>query len=486
MKWFTKKYAYLLTTFAMLCCITLQIVWFIQLFDAEQIQVKRDLDQAVSNAARTSDYLSVAQGHEKSENFRSFFLSPEWLQIKQSFSRLQERHLSGSFSSQITSDSTFLTIGFNIANDKVGHIQNNIERTFDEGETLESIIASDKRDLQRMDSLVKAECLKAQLNMETYHILYNYYSGKPESKADLEKAKKADYQSQLYSYNLNFFLHSYQLVVPSIKSVVYYRLRYYLLSSFSMLIVTSLAFIFLFRMIRMQRMYTQARIDFTGNMTHELKTPVSVIEAALDAVTRYQLYREPTKLKNYLDISKSELHRLKLMIDKVLHLDELENGNVKLRKELYDVQQGLESVISSMRLRNTQGTTIVYVPVDEPSFVDGDPIHLVNVFYNLMDNALKYSGSNAVITISIKNIDDKVIIIFEDNGPGVDSIYHKRIFERYFRIPNSSDIHNVKGFGLGLDYVKNIVELHDGRIYLRSESEKGSKFIIELPAYNEL
>ncbi|MBT2622650.1 HAMP domain-containing sensor histidine kinase [Chryseobacterium sp. ISL-6] len=486
MKWFTNKYAYLLAILAMLFCITLQIVWLIQLFGAQQVQVKRDLDQAVSNAACVSDYMSVAQGHEKSENFRNFFLSPEWLQIKQSFTRLRERHVGGSFSSQITPDSTFLSIGFNIANNKAGHKNRRIKHIYDQGETLESIMTADKRDLKRMDSLVKTECLKAQLNMETYHILYNYDSGKPESKADWEKTKKADYQNQLYGYNLNFFLHTYQLVVPSIKSVVYYRMRYYLLSSFSMLILTGLAFIFLFRMIHTQRMYTQARIAFTGNMTHELKTPVSVIEAALDAVSRYQLYREPEKLENYLAISKSELHRLTLMIDKVLQLDQLDHGEIKLRKELYDVQQGLEGVVSSMRFRNEQGAKIVYIPVDEPCFVDGDPIHLINVFYNLTDNALKYSGAEATIKITLKNTGDKVIISFNDNGPGINNIYQKRIFERYFRISDNPNIHNVKGSGLGLDYVKRIIEQHGGRIYLLSEPGKGSNFVIELPAYHEL
>jgi signal transduction histidine kinase len=486
MKWLPNKHASLLVSLAMLAGIILQAAWLIQLFQAQQMQVKRDIDLAVSNAARMSDYLSVVKGHEKSENFRNFFLSAEWLQIKQAFTRLRDRHLGGSFSSELKPDSTILTIGLHIANDKTRPGNRRIIHIFDKGETLESIKAADKIDLKRMDSLVKVECLRAQLDVDTYHLLYDYDSGKPESPADWEKAKKADYHSAQYGYNLNFFLHTYQLVVPSINEVVIYRMRYYLISSLLMLLLTGMAFIFLFRTIRSQRMFTQARIAFTGNMTHELKTPVSVIEAALDSITRYQLFREPAKLENYLEISKMELQRLTLMIDKVLNLDQLDHGEVKLRKELYDVQQGLESVVSSMRLRMSQGSEINYFPAEEPRFVNGDPVHLTNVFYNIIDNALKYSGTSAVINIKCSLDNDKIRISFQDNGPGIDKIYRQRVFERFFRVPGNPDIHNVKGSGLGLHYVKQIVEQHGGRILLNSEPGKGSNFIIELQAYHEV
>lgn len=486
MKWLSNRYSYLLVAVAMLASTGLQAAWLIQLFRAQQVQVKRDLDQAVINAARQTDYLSVAHGHERSENFRNFFLSPEWLQIKQAFTRMRDRHFGGSFSSEIKADSTIVTIGLHIANDKprLGH--GHIIRRYDKGETEESVRAADKVDQRRMDSLVKEECSRMQLDVETYHVLYNYESGKPESYAIWERAQKADYRSQLYGYNLNFFLHTYQLVVQSINGVVFYRMRYYLLSSLLMLLLTGAAFIFLFRVIRSQRMYTQARIAFTGNMTHELKTPVSVIEAALDAITRYHLSREPVKLENYIDISKMQLQRLNLMIDKVLNLDQLDHGEVKLRSELYDVQQGLENVVSSMRLHNGHGAVINYMGADEPCFVNGDPVHLTNVFYNLIDNALKYSGVNALINISCRADVDHVYIDIQDNGPGIAKIYQERVFERFFRISDNPDVHNVKGSGLGLHYVKQIVEQHGGKVRLHSEPGKGSIFTIDLPAYHEI
>jgi signal transduction histidine kinase len=487
MKWLSNRYAYPLVGLAILTSVVLQAAWLAQLFRNQRIQVARDLDQIITNAARQSDYLSVAHGHENSENFRNFFLSPEWLQIKQAFTRMRGHNFGGSFSSDIKSDSTILNIGLHIANGKPRSGYPRIKRIYDKGETKETVMAADKVDLQRMDSLVKVECDKAQLYVEPYHVLYNYESGKPETPDTWKRSQQADYRSQLYGYNLNFFLHTYQLVVQSTDGVVFYRMRYYLLSTLLMLILTGAAFIFLFRVIRSQRMYTQARIAFTGNMTHELKTPVSVIEAALDSITRYHLSSEPVRLETYLHISKTELHRLNLMIDKVLSLDQLDNGEVKLRTELYDVQQGLDTVISSMRLRNEQkGATISYFPADEPCFVNGDPVHLTNVFYNLVDNALKYSGTNAEIVIACRLSDSKVSISMQDNGPGIPKIYRDRIFERFFRVPDNPDIHNVKGSGLGLHYVKQIIGQHGGKVEVHSEPGKCSKFIIELPAYHEI
>ena len=485
MKWLTNKYAYTLVALAMLTCIVLQLAWLLQLFHAQQVQVRRDLDQAVSDAARMSDYLSVVKGHEKSENFRHLFLSTEWLQIKQAFTRMRNLNLGSSFSTEIKADSTFVSIGIQIANDKRKHSNRRAVYILDKGQTMQSVIAADKRDLQRMDSLVKDACLKAQLDMHSYYIIYDYDTGKPETPRTWESSKKADYRSQQFGYNLNAFLHTYQLVVPSINELVLSRMRYYLISSFLMLLVTGLAFVLLFKTIRSQRMYAQARIAFTGNMTHELKTPVSVIEAALDAITRYQLFQQPAKLETYIDISRSELQRLTLMIDKVLNLDQLDHGKVDLRKELYDVQQGLDSVISSMRLRIANGALIQYHPAEEPCFVQGDPVHLTNVFYNLVDNALKYSGDHAVINIVCNCAAEKVRISVSDNGPGIQKIYNDRIFERFFRISDNPDIHNVKGSGLGLYYVKQIIEQHGGSIQVQSEMEKGTNFIIELPAYHE-
>lgn len=488
MKWLSNRYAYPLVILAMIASIGLQAAWLIQLFRAQQVQVKRDLDQAVANAARMSEYLSVAPGHENNNNFRDFFLSPEWLQLKQAYTQMRRIGVASRFETELKNDSTRINMSLKIANHRPpGPRKSRMISIFDEGETLESVMKSDKKDLKRMDSLVRLECRRQQIHEDSFYILYNYRTGKPESGANWNKTKKADYHSAHIGYNLNFFIHTYQLVVPSFTKTVVYRMRYYFVSSLLMIMLTGLAFWFLFKVMRSERLYTGARLAFTGNMTHELKTPVAVIEAALDSITRYQLANDPERLDNYLNISKNEISRLNAMIDKVLNLEQLDNGEINLRPELYDVQQGLESVVSSMRLRDSSGSvTINYFPSEEPCFVDGDPVHLTNVFYNLMDNAIKYSGPKAVINVTCTPTEDEVIIKILDNGPGIAKMYHDRIFERFFRIPENPDIHTVKGTGLGLHYVKEIITLHKGRIEVAGAPEQGTVFTIYLPAYHEI
>jgi signal transduction histidine kinase len=486
MKWFSNRYAYPLVVFAVLASAALQSAWLIQLFHAQQVQVKRDLEQAVSDASRINDYLSVVPGHENSENFRNFFLSPEWLQFKQAFTNMRKRRVASKFSADIENDSSIIDISLRIPNNKVRPLRRRVVRTFDKGETLATAMAADRKDMARMDSLVVKQFELNNLQVKGYHLLHNYDSGKPEDLKLWRQAQQADYRSQLYAYNLNFFFHSYQYVIPSLTKIVMYRMRYYLISSLLMLLLTGLAFYFLFRMMRSQQLYTHARLAFTGNMTHELKTPVAIIDAALDAITRYQLTHDPVKLDNYVGISKVEIQRLNQIIDKVLNLDQLDNGGIRLNAELYDVQQGLEGIVTSMRLSKSMHTAVIsFQPSEEPCFVYGDPVHLSNVFYNLIDNALKYSGKDASVVVSCRCDHEHVIITVADNGPGIPKMYQEQIFERFFRVTDHADIHNVKGSGLGLYYVRQIISLHQGSIRIQS-SARGSLFIIYLPAYHEV
>lgn len=181
------------------------------------------------------------------------------------------------FETQLKNDSTRISMSLKIANRRSPDLRKSkVISIFDDGETLESVMAIDKKDLKRMDSLVRLEFRRQQINEESFYILYNYRTGKPESGANWDKAKAADYQSAHIGYNLNFFIHTYQLIVPSVTKTVIYRMRYYFISSLLMILLTGLAFWFLFKVMRSERLYTRARLAFTGNMTHELKTPVAV------------------------------------------------------------------------------------------------------------------------------------------------------------------------------------------------------------------
>ncbi|MES1160446.1 MAG: HAMP domain-containing sensor histidine kinase, partial [Bacteroidota bacterium] len=349
-------------------------------------------------------------------------------------------------------------------------------------ESPEELQRVENRNIGEMDSLVRQELMNLGIRQKTGYALYDY----GEDTLNFLTMPPASYQTAAFRsgrYSFNFkSLHKYQLVVQELSTTVVFRMRYFLLSSLLMVLLTGIAFYFLLRLIRNQRLYAEARIAFTSNMTHELKTPVATVAVALESITRYQLVHEPEKLQNYLDISRHELQRLNLMIEKVLNLSEEKEIGHPLHQELYDVQAGLQQAISSMQVQLDNSRSVIhYHPSPEPCFVLGDPVHLVNVFYNLIDNAIKYAGPGLVLQIDSHQRQGRITIHFKDNGPGIGGQYQERIFERYFRVPAGGDIHNTKGSGLGLHYVREILERHGGSVTVKSGPGKGSNFIVILP-----
>ena len=461
----------------------LQLAWLGQLFRAQQVQVKRDLEEIVSSSAQMSNYLSSIPSHEQSQNFKTFFLSLEWLQFKQAYNNMRFSGIGSRFRSDDNQgDSTFVDISLRIPN-KISpkHHFNHVTR-YDTDITLAQEQVLDSLDFKRMDSIVNVKLTELERPLRKYYSAYNYDDKKLVDGAATKTVQTAVFTSQQYSYNLRF-MRMYQLVVPSINGLVIYRMRYYLLSSLFMVLLTIAVFIFILRLMRNQRIYAQARVAFTSNMTHELKTPVATVSLALETIMENNLENDPATLRNYLEVSRGELRRLNLMIDKVLNLEQMDSGHDRLRSELFDVQQGLQQVIASMRFQiENAGAKVTFNQLDAPCFISGDPVHLTNVFYNLVENALKYGGKNLTLNITCTCGPTEIVIGFKDSGPGIAGQYHQRIFERFFRVPfSTADVHDVKGTGLGLNYVKQMVEKHGGHIKLESEIGKGSNFILYFP-----
>ncbi|RWY47357.1 HAMP domain-containing histidine kinase [Mucilaginibacter gilvus] len=429
-----------------------------------------------------STYLSEVKGHEKSKNFRDFFLSAEWQQFRQAYNNMRFNNIGSRFNADTKGDSTFVEISLRFLNGSTAHYHHGPTVRFDNGVPLIQLKAEDHNDQLRMDSTTREKLSMLGFSLATFRVIYSYDNNKS-ADHPLNEVRSADFSSQQYGYNMKF-LNMYQLVVPSVTGLIYYRMRYYLISSFFMLALTIAAFFFILRLMRNHRLYAKARLSFTGNMTHELKTPVATVAIALESIIENHMENDPAALRSYLQISRSELKRLNLIIDKVLNLDELDSNQTRSRSELFDVQQGLTEVIGSMLIQiDNMHATVNWKPMETPCFVSGDPVHLTNVFYNLIENALKYGGQGVKLDIACTRNANEIKISFKDSGPGIAGIYRQRVFERFFRIPaGDNEVHNVKGTGLGLNYVKQIIEKHGGHISLESEPGTGSNFIIYLKA----
>lgn len=460
----------------------LQVAWLYQLYNDQTVRVKEQLEAVIRDAAHRHMLLSVQRRQPMSSNFKDFFDSREWVQLRQSFDDLNVVGLRSNFRYGFTDDSVKLSMEFSFpiapGKQKVLHGKGAVNN--ETPQELQVIETASVKDIHEdIDSALQHLPIKNDYAFRVYAYNDNQLISGP--KVD---RKTKDFVSKKYSYNLKH-LHKYQLLVPNIKATVLYSMRYYLLSSVMMLLLTVAAFYVLLRLMRNQKLYAAARQAFTSNMTHELKTPVATVSVALESIEKYDLIHDPEKLKNYLEISRHELQRLNLMIEKVLSL-ETEDTSAITHTELFDVQQVLQEVIYAMTLQfSNEGGAITFLPSSEPCFMEGDPLQLSHVFYNLLDNALKYAGPAALLDITCSIDNNTITISFADQGMGIGVDYHDRVFERYFRVPGRGDTHNVKGSGLGLNYVQQIIKQHHGTVTLKSDYGKGSTFILKLPA-NEI
>ncbi len=253
---------------------------------------------------------------------------------------------------------------------------------------------------------------------------------------------------------------------------------------FSLLLfgITAWAFWTLFLHKRKQQHLVDMKNEFIGNMTHELKTPISTVGVALEAISTLGVSLSEEKRKEYVDISRNELQRLSLLVDKVLKMASFDNDEVLLKKETIDINESVHQILNSMKLQLQEKQVKWTLEENAQAIISGDPVHVSNVIYNILDNAMKYSEQNPKIDILIDEEEDFYKIEFKDHGKGIPREYQDKVFDRFFRLP-SNDHHNVKGHGLGLSYVRDVIVKHDGRIELQSVLGEGSTFIIRLPKY---
>ncbi|NHA05817.1 HAMP domain-containing histidine kinase [Mucilaginibacter sp. HC2] len=473
---FSYKYVKYVITLAVIGSIILQFAWLSQLFNSQKLQLKHTIEDAVVQSSKLMIYNSLSQNNIHGLRFKEFFLSQQWLNLRQAFDNLNIEGLKSNFNYGITKDSTIIQMNISF---------NNVLRKPDinnKARVNHQMVLSDTvyQHSLKMDSVVRSILVREGIKVNSTYALYNYKNDKLlKTGAKNVSILNNAYISEKYSFDLNH-LYKYQLVVMQLNSAVFYQMRYYLISALTMIVLTFLAFVFLIKLIRNQKLYSDAKATFTNNMTHEFKTPVATISIAIESILKYNLIRNPVKLKSYLNISQLEIQRLNLMFEKLMNLNGL-NDAKEYNLEPYNLVQNLNQIVKSMELQSQkENAAIFFEPDNNDYWVKGDMIHLSNVFYNLLDNALKYGSQNVIIRISCKNSGHEHIITIEDNGPGIDPLFQKKVFERFFRIP-TEDIHNVKGSGLGLHYVKDTIERHQGSIRLRSVVGQGAVFIISLP-----
>ncbi len=272
------------------------------------------------------------------------------------------------------------------------------------------------------------------------------------------------------------------LAFPKRKNQQFENLKIFIpsaLLSLVLLIVFSFTIFVIFR----QKKLSDMKNDFVNNMTHELKTPISTISLAAQMLRDVDVGKTPTMLKHISGVIVDETKRLGFQVEKVLQVSLFERDKATLTFKEVDVNDMLDNVIATFKLKveNFDGTIEKELKAKQAE-ITADEMHLTNVFFNLMDNAVKYRSSarDLVLHVSTWNEKDTLVISIRDNGIGIRKEHLKKVFDRFFRVP-TGNVHNVKGFGLGLAYVRKIVENHNGSIRAESELNVGTTFIIHLP-----
>ena len=233
-----------------------------------------------------------------------------------------------------------------------------------------------------------------------------------------------------------------------------------------------------------QKKISEIKTDFINNMSHEFKTPIATINLALDAISNPKIIETPTKVFKYVKMIREENSRMLSQVENVLRISQLERSNQPIQKTIVDTHKIIVDAVSHIQLilKDKSGDLKMHLNAKQTS-ISGNKSHLTNVVVNLLDNAVKYCDQIPKVMVDTFNEDNSFIIKIKDNGIGMTSVEQKRIFDKFFRAA-SGDIHNVKGHGLGLAYVKKIIDIHKGEIKLKSKKDFGTIFTIRIPNIN--
>jgi len=304
---------------------------------------------------------------------------------------------------------------------------------------------------------------------------------KKTEKADSVLLQKSSYKVNLFPNDIiqkNLRLAVY---FPQKESFIYKTLNWLLLISLLFSIIVLITFGFSIYFILKQKKISEMKSDFINNMTHEFKTPMATISVAADSIVNQKIIDSPERIRYYIEMIKKENSLMNQQVEDILTIARLEKKDFEFKWEEVNLHEVIEDAIQSIVLQvEKKGGSISTSLMATNPVATSDSSHFANMIYNLLDNANKYSPNTPDIHISTQNTVKGVMILVEDQGIGMTKTVQSRIFERFYR-QTSGNIHNVKGFGLGLSYVKAVIEANHGSITVQSEPGKGSRFEVFIP-----
>tara|TARA_Y100000782_G_C10188228_1_gene268281 strand:+ start:3672 stop:4946 length:1275 start_codon:yes stop_codon:yes gene_type:complete len=333
-----------------------------------------------------------------------------------------------------------------------------------------------------LESLLKSEFTSNEINTSFEYSIYDCFNdsvvfnktiANPEEKILIPKA------SHPRGWEMNDS-HYFSVLFPGRSKDLFAKMGFWVYSSIFIVIVI-MFFVYTISIILRQRRLSEIKTDFINNMTHEFKTPISTISLSSEVLLKPDIITKPEKLHNYARIINNENKRLQSQVERILQIATIEKENIRLKDQQVDINDIVGKAAQTFELNAQAKEGAIEVDLSaEKSIITGDEMHLTNIISNLIDNAIKYSTNSPIVKVKTLNTKKGIEVIIEDNGVGISKAEQAQVFEKFYRVPKGN-IHDVKGFGIGLHYVKVMVEQHGGFIQLESELGKGSRFKIFLP-----
>jgi two-component system phosphate regulon sensor histidine kinase PhoR len=341
-------------------------------------------------------------------------------------------------------------------------------------------------DEEQLQKVLEEELLNRDVPIPfEYAILQDSTFINKQTVADSLKLQLSEFKVNLYPNDI--FQKNLKLALwfPGRDSFIYRSLNWLLLSSFLFSLIILVTFgLSVFYILR-QKKISEMKSDFINNMTHEFKTPIATISVATDSITNNKVVNDPDKIRYFAGMIKKENNRMNRQVEDILTIARLDRKDFEFVWEAVDVHELINDAVQGIQIQieKREGKINLNLNAANP-VITTDKIHGTNIIYNLLDNAMKYSVNSPDIKITTTNKPKGVLVSVEDKGIGMTKSVQSKIFERFYR-QTSGNIHNVKGFGLGLNYVKAVLEANLGTISVQSEPGKGSRFDVFLPFVRE-
>jgi two-component system phosphate regulon sensor histidine kinase PhoR len=341
---------------------------------------------------------------------------------------------------------------------------------------------------QLLKSFLHEEFSMNGIDLNYEYVVKSYNQGVEKiilSSENYKNNRKTEHQTPLFQNDLGSQKPNYlKVYFPRSQQKLFGSISYMVYPTFILVALIIGIFAYTIWIIFRQKKLSTIKNDFINNMTHELKTPISTISLASQMLLDNSVNTTPSVIERISGVIYAESNRLSLQVEKVLQMAIFNEGRLKMKFKNFDMHEVITTVVQNFEIRvHSDNGQITFLKNAAYDTIYGDQVHITNVLFNLLDNAVKYSKEKPIIEVATENQKNKFVVSVKDNGIGIAKEHQKLIFERFYRVP-TGNVHDVKGFGLGLHYVYKIIEAHNGTIEIESALNKGTKFIIYFPVNN--